>query len=113
MPALFPRFTVYPGHTASQRTTAGYTAEPCGWGGVVGRPINYQEIPIAAARQQSADVALMFGWFDRVGADADIAALRRDFSEVRWHSFANWAREIDWSVLERTASVACLSPLYR
>jgi hypothetical protein len=53
----------------------------------------------------------MFGWFDR--ADADIAALRRDFSEVRWHSFANWAREIDWSVLERTASVACLSPLYR
>ncbi len=43
----------------------------------------------------------MFEWFDRVGADADIAALRRDFSEVRWHSFADWAREFDWSVLER------------
>jgi hypothetical protein len=37
------------------------------------------EIPIAAARQQSEDVAVMFEWFDRVGADADIAALRRDF----------------------------------
>ena len=63
-------------------------------------------IPIAAARQQSEDAALMFEWFDRVGYDADIAALRRDFSEVRWHSFADWAREFDWSVLERTSSVA-------
>ena len=39
-------------------------------------------------------------------ADADIATLRRDFSEVRWHSFSDWAREFDWSVLERTPSVA-------
>jgi hypothetical protein len=45
----------------------------------IGRLITYQEIPIAAARQQSEDVAVMFEWFDRVGADADIAALRRDF----------------------------------
>jgi uncharacterized protein YbjT (DUF2867 family) len=72
----------------------------------IGRPINYQEIPIAAARQQSEDVAIMFEWFDRVGADADIAALRRDFSEVRWHTFAHWARGFDWSVVERTSSVA-------
>jgi uncharacterized protein YbjT (DUF2867 family) len=72
----------------------------------IGRPINYQEIPIAAARQQSEDVAIMFEWFDRVGADADIAALRRDFSEVRWHSFADRARGFRWSVLERTSSIA-------
>src|SRR5882757_8575751 len=72
----------------------------------IGRPINYQEIPIAAARQQSEDAALMLEWFDRVGYDADIVALRRDFSEVRWHSFADWARAFDWSVLERTSSVA-------
>jgi uncharacterized protein YbjT (DUF2867 family) len=72
----------------------------------IGRPINYQEIPIAVARQQSEDVAIMFEWFDRVGADADIAALRRDFSEVRWHSFAVWAREFDWRVLEWTSAVA-------
>jgi hypothetical protein len=62
--------------------------------------------PSGQARQQSEDVATMFEWFDRVGADADIAALRRDFPEVRWHSFADWAREFDWSVLERTSSVA-------
>ena len=72
----------------------------------IGRAITYQEIPIAAARQQSADAALMFEWFDRVGYDADIAALRKEFSEVRWHGFADWAREFDWSVLERPASAA-------
>ena len=70
----------------------------------IGRPIQYQEIPLAVARQQSEDVALMFEWFDRVGYDADIAALRRDFPEVGWHSFADWARAFDWSVLERKPS---------
>jgi uncharacterized protein YbjT (DUF2867 family) len=72
----------------------------------IGRPISYQEIPIAVARQQSEDVALMFEWFDRVGYDADIAALRRDFPEVRWHSFADWAREFDWGIIERASSAA-------
>ena len=72
----------------------------------IGRPIQYQEIPIEVARQQSEDVALMFEWFDRVGYDADIAGLRRDFPEVGWHSFADWARAFDWSVLERAPSAA-------
>ena len=70
----------------------------------IGRPIGYQEIPIAAARQQSEDAALMFEWFDRIGYDADVAALRRDFPDVRWHGFADWAREFDWSVLGRPSS---------
>ena len=72
----------------------------------IGRPIAYQEIPIAVARQQSEDAALMFEWFDKVGYDVDIAALHRDFPEVRWHGFADWAREFDWSVLEQTAAKA-------
>ncbi|UVK44459.1 NmrA/HSCARG family protein [Mesorhizobium sp. AR07] len=69
----------------------------------IGRPIGYQEIPIAVARQQSEDAALMFEWFDRVGYDADIAALRKEFPEVGWHNFADWARAFDWSTLQ-TAS---------
>src|SRR6201993_2643607 len=69
----------------------------------IGRPINYQKIPIAAAPPQSQDTGVMREWFDRVGYDSDIVALRRDFSEVRWHSFADWARAFDWSVLERTS----------
>lgn len=70
----------------------------------IGRPINYQEIPLAAARQQSEDAALMFEWFDRVGYDVDITALQRDFPEVSWHSFSDWARKFDWSILEQTSS---------
>ncbi|GGD60283.1 NmrA/HSCARG family protein [Rhizobium anhuiense] len=68
---------------------------------VLGRPITYRELPIAAIRQQSEDTALMFEWFDRTGYDAGIAALRRDFPEVGWHSYADWARGFDWSVLGR------------
>ncbi|MGX5804514.1 NmrA/HSCARG family protein [Bradyrhizobium sp. Arg314] len=70
----------------------------------IGRPIRYQEIPIAVARQQSEDTALMFEWFDRVGYDVDIAALHREFPEVRWHRFADWAKAFDWSVLGQPAA---------
>jgi hypothetical protein len=48
----------------------------------------------------------MFEWFDRIGADADIAALHRDFPEVPWHNFSDRARAFDWSVREPTSSVA-------
>jgi uncharacterized protein YbjT (DUF2867 family) len=65
---------------------------------VFGRPITYRELPIAAIRQQSEDTALMFEWFDRTGYDVDLAALRRDFPEVGWHSYADWAKGFDWSV---------------
>lgn len=64
----------------------------------IGRPIRYQEIPIATARQQSEDAALMFEWFDRVGYDVDIAALQREFPEVRWHGFADWTRAFNWNI---------------
>jgi uncharacterized protein YbjT (DUF2867 family) len=67
----------------------------------IGRPIRFQELPIAAMRQQSEDAALMFEWFDRTGYSADIAALRRDFPEVGWHSYADWAKGFDWSVLDK------------
>ena len=70
----------------------------------IDRTIGYQEIPIAVARQQSEDAALMFEWFDRVGYDVDIPALHKEFREVRWHSFADWARAFDWSVLDRSAA---------
>jgi uncharacterized protein YbjT (DUF2867 family) len=67
----------------------------------IGRPIRFQELPIAAMRQQSEDAALMYEWFDRTGYSADIAALRRDFPDVAWHSYADWAKGYDWSVLDK------------
>ncbi len=70
---------------------------------VLGRPITYRELPIAAIRQQSEDTALMFEWFDHTGYDSDIAALRRDFPDVGWHSYADWAKGFNWSALDKTA----------
>ena len=64
-----------------------------------GRPIKYTAVPIAAARQQSEDLARMYEWFDRVGYDADAVGLRWLYPEVHWHRFSVWAREQDWSAL--------------
>ena len=67
---------------------------------VVGRPIEYVELPLEAMRAASADAAQMFEWFDRVGFSADIAALRREYPEVGWHTFEDWAKAQDWRVLQ-------------
>jgi uncharacterized protein YbjT (DUF2867 family) len=65
-----------------------------------GRPIKYTAVPIAAARQQSEDLARMYEWFDRVGYDADVVGLRELYPEVNWHRFIDWAREQRWSWAE-------------
>ncbi len=70
------------------------------------RKVAYAEIPIAAVRKQSEDLALMNEWFDRVGYSADIAALRREFPEVNWHSLADWASKLDWDVIAVQPAVA-------
>jgi uncharacterized protein YbjT (DUF2867 family) len=69
-----------------------------------GRPIKYTAIPIAAARQQSEDLARMYEWFDRVGYDADVVGLRVLYPEVHWHRFSDWAREQRWSWAETRAA---------
>lgn len=64
--------------------------------------IRYEGFPPGVLRAQSEDMARMFEWFDSTGYAADIHRLRRDFPEVKWHTFEQWAREQDWSVLDRT-----------
>jgi uncharacterized protein YbjT (DUF2867 family) len=63
---------------------------------MLGREIRYHEVPLDAVRQQSEEMALMYEWFDRVGYDADILALRETYPEVGWHTFEDWARKQDW-----------------
>jgi hypothetical protein len=46
----------------------------------------------------------VFEWFDKTGCAADIKRLRRDFSEVKWHTFEDWARRQDWSILDQSQS---------
>ena len=67
---------------------------------VLGRPIAYYGVPPDVVRQyQGEDQALMAEWFDKVGYSADIPRLRRDFPEVGWHSYTEWAKGFDWSVV--------------
>ena len=57
-----------------------------------GRPIEYLRIPLAEVRKHSEDFAMMLEWFDKVGYNADIAGLQREFG-VRPLSFEAWARK--------------------
>ena len=66
------------------------------------REIYYEGFPTDALRARSEDMARMFHWFDTTGYAADIKSLRRNFAEVTWHTFEEWARKQDWSVLNRT-----------
>jgi uncharacterized protein YbjT (DUF2867 family) len=69
---------------------------------VTGRKVHYEGFPPDVLRAQSEDMALMFKWFDSTGYAADIDGLRRDFPEVKWHTFEEWARKQDWRVLNQS-----------
>lgn len=58
---------------------------------VAGRKIEFVQVPIDAVRKMSEDFATMLEWFDRVGYDAQIAALALDY-RVKLTSFAEWAQ---------------------
>jgi uncharacterized protein YbjT (DUF2867 family) len=65
----------------------------------IARPITYHEVPPADVRARSEDLAAMFEYFATVGLDVDAASLRRDYPEIAWHTFADWATSQDWAAL--------------
>ncbi|MCI4343869.1 MAG: NmrA/HSCARG family protein [Thermoplasmata archaeon] len=62
---------------------------------VSGRTIEYQQIPIDVLRKQNPDLAKMFEWFGRDGYTADIEGLRREYPEIGWQRFREWASRQD------------------
>ena len=66
---------------------------------VSGHKLRYEELPLEAVRANSEDMGRMFEWFQRVGYHASISTLRRDYPEVGWHTFEDWARVQDWDAL--------------
>ncbi|MEU6863639.1 NmrA/HSCARG family protein [Streptomyces sp. NPDC046876] len=82
---------------ASDELTAAGMAEVLA--GAAGRPIVHREVPLAHVRNFSDDLAAMFEYFTTRGLTVDTAALRRDFPEVGWHTFADWAAAQDWPAL--------------
>jgi len=65
---------------------------------VTGREVHYEGFPPDVLRAQNEDLARMFEWFDHTGYAANMKSLRRDFPEVTWHTFEEWASKQDWSV---------------
>ena len=61
-------------------------------GEALGRPVTFKQASIEQIRQNSQDTALMLEWFDRVGYNADIAGLEREFGR-RLTKLPEWARE--------------------
>jgi uncharacterized protein YbjT (DUF2867 family) len=59
---------------------------------IFARPIQYVRIPVEDVRRNSEDFAIMLDWFDRVGYDANIPALEREFG-VKMLSLEAWARK--------------------
>jgi uncharacterized protein YbjT (DUF2867 family) len=57
----------------------------------LGRPITFTQTSIEQVRQSSLDTALMLEWFERVGYDADIAGLEREFGRSLT-KLPDWAR---------------------
>ncbi|MFG3116816.1 NmrA/HSCARG family protein [Streptomyces sp. NPDC048197] len=86
---------------ASDACTPGRMAEILA--AAMGRPVAHQEVPLAYVRARSTDLAAMFEYFTTVGLDVDVAGLRRDYPEVGWHSFTDWATAQDWPALLSTA----------
>ena len=62
---------------------------------VLGKPVNYQQIPFEAFEQQAGEeVTIMFRWFENVGYTADFAQLKRDFSAPS--DFESYLRDHSW-----------------
>jgi uncharacterized protein YbjT (DUF2867 family) len=58
----------------------------------LGRPVEFTETPMSLVRAGSADMTAMWDFLRGDGYQADIDGLRRDYPDVGWTSFAEWAR---------------------
>ena len=61
-------------------------------GEAFGRQIEFVRIPIEEVRKDSDDFAIMLEWFDRVGYNADVPALEKEFG-FRLMKLREWARQ--------------------
>ncbi|MES4901854.1 MULTISPECIES: NmrA/HSCARG family protein [unclassified Streptomyces] len=61
-----------------------------------GGPVEYRHVPLDLIRQASADMGAMFTFLAETGYAVDIPALRADFPDVAWTSFADWAADQRW-----------------
>lgn len=64
---------------------------------VLGKPVKFQKLPLPLVRLiLGKEFYLMFRWFNEAGFQADIAALRKRYPEVRLHTLEEWLRAEGW-----------------
>ena len=59
------------------------------------KKVVFERVPIEEFRKMSADLAVMFEWFDRVGYDVDIGAVEKNYG-VKFRSISEWANKVKW-----------------
>jgi len=64
-----------------------------------GADICYEGFPASVLKEENHDLGVMFEWFVDVGYDMDLKALHREFSDVPWQSYSDWARSQDYRFL--------------
>lgn len=65
---------------------------------ILGRPLRYEEQPLAAAWASDPRMAAAFEHLSGVQPQADVAALRDEF-DINWHTLDGWARRQSWEEL--------------
>ncbi len=72
------------------------------FGHVIGREISYYQVPWDQFEEQMGEEgAVMYRWFNDVGYEADIAALRQEYPELT--SFERYLRSHGWEGVEAPA----------
>lgn len=71
---------------------------------VLGKRVNYQQIPFEAFEQQAGkEVTTMYRWFENVGYNADLEQLKREFSAPT--DFESYLRDHGWAESLASASM--------
>jgi uncharacterized protein YbjT (DUF2867 family) len=65
---------------------------------VLGRPVRFRRLPMPVVRVAlGREFYQMFRWFNAGGFQADTAALRRDYPQLRLRTLEEWLREECWA----------------
>lgn len=81
-------------HLSKRVEVAGDAPTPEAMAAAIG--VRHELVPLAELRQRSEDLAAMYAFLAEEGYGIDTAALRAQYPEVPWRSFANWAENVDW-----------------
>jgi hypothetical protein len=82
-------------HLSTRIEVAGDAPTPLDMATAVGA--RYLQVPIAEIRERSEDLASMYEFLSSEGYGINVTALREEYPEVTWTSFATWAKNVDWN----------------